>query len=39
MINSKFIKNEAAYNSALNKVRYDVDHEFEPIDLPGDWYI
>ena len=31
--------NESAYNSALNEVRYDVEHEFKPITLPGDWYI
>ena len=32
-------KNESAYNSALNEVRYNVEHEFKPITLPGDWYI
>ena len=28
-----------AYNSALNEVRYDVEHDFRPLNLNKGWYI
>lgn len=28
-----------AYNSALNEVRYDVEHDFKPLNLSKGWYI
>jgi hypothetical protein len=31
--------NESAFNGALNEVRYDIEHEFKPMDLPGNWFI
>lgn len=32
-------KLESAYNSALNEVRYDVEHKFSPVDLKNGYYI
>ena len=32
-------KLESAYNSALNEVRYNVEHKFSPVDLKNGYYI